>query len=84
MLCYACNFSQRNGFGPVPSIPGQIAHDNNNISIARELRSLLSFSAVEVAAIRQILPLISVLRLSHGNVGSKGCMAEIETKYNIS
>ena len=76
-LCYACNFSQRNGFGPVPSIPGPFKNKNNNIYIARELQILLlSLTAMEEEAIRQVTPLISILRLSHGNIGS-----EVNTRF---
>jgi len=44
-----------------------------NVGLSRQLHELMSsLTAVEEAAIRQISPLISILRLTSGNIGSKG------------
>ena len=70
-LCYTHNFPQRNDFGPVPSVPGPIENKNINISIAQSFKSLLlSFTAAEAVSTRQVTPLISIIRLSNGNIGS--------------
>ena len=46
---------------------------NRNITIAIELKQILSsMSCIEEAAIRQITPLVSIVKLAHGNIGSKG------------
>lgn len=58
-------FSARNGFGTIPRQP------THPVDI--ELRGLLdSITVAEEAAIRQITPLVSVVRLNHGNIGSRG------------
>ena len=69
-------FSDRNGFGPVNYISEKIAHEysyDKNYAISRELQLLLlSFTCVEEAAIRTIVPLLSIVRLMHGSIKSKG------------
>ena len=69
-------FSRRNGFGKVhrPSPPStEIETKDQNFAIYHELYELLhTFTAVEEAAIRQIVPLQSIVRLGHGNLASKG------------
>ena len=55
----AMPFSRRNGFGKV--------HCPTKLST-----QLHTFTAVEEAAIRQIVPLQSIIRLGHGNLASKG------------
>jgi hypothetical protein len=59
--------------GPIPIIPQQTNMESYHITKARELRNLLSnFTAVEEAAIRQIAPTLSIVRLSQGSLASKG------------
>jgi hypothetical protein len=58
--------------GPIPIIPPQTNMESDHITKARELRNLLSnFIAVEEAAIRQIAPTLSIVRLSQGSLASK-------------
>ena len=72
-LSYALTLSRRNGFGSVFLQPPQMVNENPNVTRARELFELLStFTAAEEAAIRQITPMISIVRLAQGNIGSKG------------
>jgi len=62
-------FSVRKGFGPVQPLPAPFLHEDPNISRAQELHELLSsFTAAEEAAIQQISPLMSLVRLAHGNI----------------
>ena len=59
--------------------------EDPNIRISIELKELLStFTAAEESAIRQIVPMISILRLTMGNIGSKGNTSCIwqESKLN--
>ena len=70
-LSLSRTFSQRNQFGP--SFTYQINVTDRNVSIAIELKYILSsMSCIEEAAIRQITPLVSIVKLAHGNIGSKG------------
>ena len=72
-LRYSRIFARRNGFGPVPLPPAFDENQNNNLNMYRELHDLLtSFTGAEEAAIRQITPLISIVRFPHGSLGSKG------------
>ena len=72
-LQYSRTFATRNGFGPVPIPPVFDKNENNNVTMYRELYHLLStFTGAEEAAIRQISPLISIVRFPHGSLGSKG------------
>jgi hypothetical protein len=72
-LSLGYKFSQRNGFGPVPTMPPLSDHESRHFVVARELQELLStFTSAEEAAIRQIVPMISIVRLSQGNIGAKG------------
>ena len=69
-LSLSRTFSQRNQFGP--SFTYQINVTDRNVSIAIALKYILSsMSCIEEAAIRQITPLISIVKLAHGNIGSK-------------
>ena len=44
-----------------------------NVKISIELKLILSsMTCIEEAAIRQITPLISIVNLAYGNIGSKG------------
>ena len=69
-------FSARNGFGPVQYITDEIVSANPediNYKLAQELQHLLlSFTIVEEAAIRTIVPLMSIVRLNHGSIKTKG------------
>ena len=48
-------------------------NENPNVTRARELLELLStFTAAEEAAIHQITPMIAIVLLAQGNIGSKG------------
>ena len=72
-LEYGRVHSRRNGFGPVPIPPPIENNEDVNMTRYRRLFSLLSnLTAAEEAAIRQITPLISIVRLNHGNIGCKG------------
>ena len=72
-LIYARTFSRRNGFGPVPVPPVFNENENANVKMYRELHDLMNrLTGAEEAAIRQITPLISIVRFSHGSLGSKG------------
>ena len=75
-LQHARKFSLRNGFGPVSrniSPQGIDPIIQRNIDIENELQSLISsFTAVEEAVIRQITPLISIVHLTHENIGMHG------------
>ena len=77
-------FSFRNRFGP--SFSYELNSSDPNIKIAIELKLILStMTCIEVAAIRQITPLISIVKLAYGNIGSKGnttCMWN-ESKLSI-
>ena len=71
----------RNGFGPVEyfhhknyteKIPPNVI-DDPNYKICHQLHCLLTdITLAEEAAIRQITPLISIVRLTHGNCATKG------------
>ena len=70
-------FSSRNSFGPVQYISDGLVNANievdENYKIAHELQHLLlSFTIVEEAAIRSIVPLMSIIRLMHGSIKTKG------------
>ena len=70
-LSLSKTFSQRNQFGP--SFTYQINVTNRNVSIAIELKYILSsMPCIKEATIRQITPLVSIVKLAHGNIGSKG------------
>ena len=72
-LKYSRTFARSNGFGPVPQPPAYDGNESVNIKMFRELHGLLkSFTGAEEAAIRQISPLISIVRFPHGSLGSKG------------
>ena len=85
-LQFARSFSFRNGFGPAYKYPTQTFVENMNITNGRRLQSLLmSFTSAEEAAIRQITPLVSLVRLSTGSIGMKGntsCVWQ-QSKLNI-
>ena len=64
-------FSSRNGFGPGPLY--DVLSIDPNVQHATEMRHLLSTcTLIEEAAIRQITPLVSILKLAQGNIGTKG------------
>ncbi|KAL7537702.1 hypothetical protein ACHAXR_008006, partial [Thalassiosira sp. AJA248-18] len=69
-------FSERNGYGTVPSVPCLEllpATTDANVRRSVQLHELLSsFTPVEEAAIRRITPLASIVKLAHGNIGTKG------------
>ena len=70
-LSLSRTFSQRNQFGI--SSTYRINATDRNVSIAIELKHMLSsISCIEKATIRQITPLTSIVKLVHGNIGSKG------------
>ena len=73
--------SFRNGFGKViyynekdyiDKLPPSI-RDDPNVMLCHELHYLITdITLAEEAAIRQITPLISIVRLTHGNIATKG------------
>jgi hypothetical protein len=66
-------YSLRNGFGPIPMMPPHTDGESPLVTRCRELQALLrTLTSAEEAAIRRITPLISIVRLAHGNIGSKG------------
>ena len=72
-------FSTRNGYGPVPDYSSYPNPDSIPIYttdlplLSVKLYHLLnSLTPAEEAAIRRIIPLLSLVRLSHGNIGSRG------------
>ena len=70
-LSLSKTFSHRNQFGP--SFTYQINATDRNISIAIELKHILSsISCIEEATIRNITPLVSIVKLAHGNISLKG------------
>jgi hypothetical protein len=85
-LSLGYKFSQRNGFGPVPTIRPPADNESHHFAVARELQELLStFTSAEEAAICQIVPMLSIVRLSQGNIGAKGntsCVWQ-ESKLNL-
>ena len=86
-LEFARPLSRRNGFGPACiQYPVPSPEEDPNIRYGRELFHLLSnCTAAEEAAIRQIIPMISITRLAMGNIASKGnttCIWQ-ESKLNM-
>lgn len=76
-LRYGRMFSFRNGFGPMSytTYSTGLTHSVEDMNYLRsnELqRLLLSFTVIEEAAIRTIVPLLSIIRLMHGNIKTKG------------
>ena len=72
-LQFARSLSFRNGFGPIYRYPDAHNEENINITRGRRLQTLLrSLTCAEEAAIRQITPLVSLVRLSAGSIGMKG------------
>ena len=72
-LKYARSLSRRNGFGIVPLPPSFNPNKDIDIDRYQQLYKLLStLTAAEEAAIQQISPMISIVRLAHGNIGCKG------------
>ena len=64
-------FSFCNRFGS--SFSYDLNCSDPNINIAIELKEISStMTCIEEAAIRQITPLISIVKLTYGNIGSKG------------
>ena len=64
-------FSHRNQSGP--SFTHQFNATERNVSIVIELKHVLSsMSCTEETIIRQFTPLVSIVKLAHGNIGSKG------------
>jgi hypothetical protein len=80
-------FSVRNGFGGHLALPPwtSVDHHQQQIILAGELRCLLqSFTSAEEAAIRQITPLLTIIKLSEGNIGTKGNSHLVWQKSNLS
>ena len=78
----------RNGFGPVKyvteSFAQQYSYDKNHAYCRKLQLLLLSFTCVEEAAIRTISPLISIVRLMHGSIKSKGNTSCVWQKSQLS
>ena len=69
-------FSRRNGFGPIPRPAAN--------TMAHQLVTILdAASAAEEAAVRQITALVSIVRLSHGNIGAKGTTSCVWQKSTL-
>ena len=85
-LQFARSFSFRNGFGSVHLYPKSFEGEDPNFDVGRELQDvMLSLSCAEEAAIRQITPLVSLVRLSTGSISMRGntsCVWQ-ESKLNI-
>ncbi len=82
-------FSRRNGFGMRrTSADNMISPEimsTVEFQTSERLKALLhSFTVVEEAAIRQITPLISMLRLKGGNIGSKGNISCVWQKSKLA
>ena len=82
-------FSRRNGFGMRrKSADNMISPEimsTVEFQTSERLKALLhSFTVVEEAAIRQITPLISMLRLKGGNIGSKGNISCVWQKSKLA
>ena len=76
-LRYGRMFSFRNGFGRMcyTSYSEGLTYSVDDINYLRshELHRLLSsFTVIEEAAIRTVVPLLSIIRLMHGNIKTKG------------
>ena len=70
-LSLSRTFSHRNQLSP--SFTYQINATDRNISIAIELKHILSsISCIEEATIRNITSLVSIVKLAHGNISLKG------------
>lgn len=79
-LALARQFSARNGYGPVPLLPVPGAPQ-----WAAELGTLLgTLTCAEEAAIRQVTPLLSVIRLAHGNIGVRGNVSCVWQKSKLN
>ena len=64
-------FSHRNQSGP--SFTHQFNATERNVSIVIELKHVLSsMSCTEETIIRQFTPLVSIVKLAHGNISLKG------------
>ena len=85
-LQFARSFSFRNGYGPAFIYPKSFEGEDPNFIIGRELQEIMtSLTCVEEAAIRQITPLVSLVRLSTGSISMKGntsCVWQ-QSKLNI-
>ena len=85
-LQFARSFSFRNGYGPAFIYPKAFEGEDPNFIIGRELQEIMtSLTCVEEAAIRQITPLVSLVRLSTGSISMKGntsCVWQ-QSKLNI-
>ena len=79
-------FSRRNGFGPVPACSSSQAPTGfqlmspvlpcHSVFREQEIRYVLSqLTVAEESAIRMVAPLASIVRLKHGNIGSKGTVS---------
>ena len=76
-LRYGRMFSFRNGFGRMlyTTYSEGLTHSVDDMNYLRsyELHRLLSsFTVIEEAAIRTVVPLLSIIRLMHGNIKTKG------------
>lgn len=69
-------FSKRNGFGRIKRVEPVPQDFFGPIPLEQELHALLdSVTLAEEAAVKQIAILMSIVRLKHGNIGSKGSIA---------
>jgi hypothetical protein len=83
--CISRKFSKRNGFGPcinhVPDEPEGFllmspVLPSTSLFREAEIRYVLSqLTVAEESAIRMVAPLASIVRLKHGNIGTKGTVS---------
>jgi hypothetical protein len=72
-LMYGYKFSLRNGFGPVPRIPILTNESSTQVRNSARLAEVMAMlTPAEEAAIRRITPMVSIVRLTQGNLAAKG------------
>jgi len=72
-MALARRYSSRNGFGPHIQPPPITPDEDAQITLFRELHTLmLSLTPAEESAIRRIAPMMTISKLTQGNIGSKG------------
>ena len=75
-LCVGRTFSFRNGFGPIINYeddPESLVLYYQNMQIGIRLQHLIkNLTLVEESAIRQLTPMLHIVRLTHGGYGTTG------------
>ena len=81
---YGYKFSLRNGFGPVPRIPILTNESSTQVRNSARLAEVMAMlTPAEEAAIRRITPMVSIVRLTQGNLAAKGNTSCLFQKSNI-